>query len=268
MPIDLSQGILGECYFPKYFDMLHFFRHLRSWAVLSLLCLVLGWSFPAQAASDINPKLEQQVLQIIRQHPEVILESVQIYQQKQQQKLNQVRQAFLQDLKTNPQALIGDSPTTGSLQSKTVLIEFSDFQCPYCAEAHKILQQLLAKHPNEVIFVYKNLPLISIHPEALPSAKAAWAAKQQGKFWEYHDALFTNQKQLGEALYISTAKSLNLDLDKFKKDRYLADTAISKDIQLAAKLGIAGTPFFVINSKSFSGVVQLSDIEKILAEPQ
>ncbi|MCM0589439.1 MAG: thioredoxin domain-containing protein [Gloeotrichia echinulata IR180] len=248
--------------------MRQFFRHLRSLAVFSLLCLVLGWSFPAQATSDINPQLEQQVLQILREHPEVIIESVQRYQQKQQQKLNQVRQAFLADLKTNPQAVIGESPSIGSAESKILLVEFSDFQCPYCADAHTTLKQLLAKHPNQLRLVYKNLPLVSIHAEALPAAKAAWAANLQGKFWQYHDALFTNQKQLGEDLYIATAKSLNLDLQKFNTDRNLADTAISKDIQLAAKIGIAGTPFFVISSKILSGVVQLSDIENILANPQ
>ncbi|BDI19197.1 hypothetical protein ANSO36C_49990 [Nostoc cf. commune SO-36] len=114
--------------------------------------------------------------------------------------------------------------------------------------------------------VYKNLPLSSIHVEALPSAKAAWAAHQQGKFWQYHDALFTNQKQLGEALYSDIAKKLNLDLGKFKGDLTLATPAITKDIQLAEKLAVAGTPFFVINSPTFSGVVQLADIKSILAD--
>jgi protein-disulfide isomerase len=239
-------------------------QYMRTWAAISLLCLVITWSFPAQAASRIDPQLEQQVLQIIREHPQAIIESVQAYQQQQQQKLKQAQQTFLQDLKTNPQTVIGESPTTGSTQSKTVLIEFSDFQCPYCAEAHKTLKQLLAKYPDKVKLVYKNLPLISIHAEALPSATAAWAAYQQGKFWEYHDALFTNQKQLGEALYLDIAKKLNLDLDKFKRDLTIATPAITKDIQLAEKLGVSGTPFFIINSPTFSGVPQLADIENIL----
>ncbi len=172
--------------------MRQLFQYMRTWALISLLCLVVGWSFPAQAASSITPKLEQQVLQILREHPEVIIESVQTYQQQEQQKLQQVRQSFLQDLKTNPQSVIGESPTTGSPTSKIVLVEFSDFQCPYCAEAHKTLKQLLAKHQNDVTLVYKYLPLAPIHDEALPAAKAAWAANQQGKFWEYHDALFAN----------------------------------------------------------------------------
>ncbi|MEH2121182.1 DsbA family protein [Nostoc sp.] len=241
------------------------FKYVRTWTAIGLLCLVVvTWSITAQAASRTDPQLEQQVLQIIREHPEAIIESVQAYQQQQQQKTKQVQQAFLQDLKTNPQTVIGESPTTGSTQSKTVLIEFSDFQCPYCAEAHKTLKQLLVKYPDKVRLVYKNLPLTSIHAEALPAATAAWAAYQQGKFWEYHDALFTNQKQLGEALYLDIAKKLKLDLGKFKRDLTLATPAITKDIQLAEKLAVSGTPFFVINSPTVSGVVQLADIESIL----
>jgi protein-disulfide isomerase len=240
-------------------------QYLRTWSGIGLLCLILSWSFPAQAASDINPQLEKQVLQIIREHPQAILESVQAFQQEQQQKLKQARQGFLQDLKTNPEAVIGESPTTGPTQSKILLIEFSDFQCPYCAEAHKNLKQLLAKHEGEVRLVYKNLPLASIHAEALPSATAAWAANRQGKFWEYHDALFTNQKELGEALYLDIAKNLNLDLDKFKRDRSLAAPAIGKDVQLAQKLGIPGTPFFIVNSPAVSGVIQPTDLQSIFA---
>ncbi|MEH2349187.1 MAG: thioredoxin domain-containing protein [Nostoc sp.] len=239
-------------------------QFVRTWTAISLICLVITWSFPAQAVTRIDPQLEQQVLQIIREHPEAIIESVQAYQQLQQQKVKQSQQEFLQDLKTNPQTVIGESPITGSTQSKTVLVEFSDFQCPYCAEAHKTLKQLLAKYPDKVKLVYKNFPLVSIHAEALPAAAAAWAAYQQGKFWEYHDALFTNQKQLGEALYLDIAKKLKLDISKFKRDLTLATPAIIRDIQLAEKLAISGTPFFVINSPTFSGVVQLADIENIL----
>ncbi|MEH2071637.1 MAG: thioredoxin domain-containing protein [Nostoc sp.] len=240
-------------------------QYLRTLAAIGMLCLLLS-SLPAQAASRIDPKLEQQVLQIIREHPEEIIESVQVYQQQQQQKLNQVRQGFLQNFKANPQAVIGDSPTTGSTQSKILLLEFSDFQCPYCAEAHKTLKQLLAKYQDKVTLIYKNLPLTSIHSQALPAATAAWAAYQQGKFWEYHDALFTNQKQLGEELYLDIAKNLNLDLAKFQRDRTLATPAIKKDIDLAEKLAVSGTPFFIINSPTVSGVVELSDIEKILTD--
>lgn len=251
-------GILSD-----YFKSLR--QWLRSLALVGLLCLVLSWSPSAQAASGTNPQLERQVLQIIREHPEVILESLQAYQLQQQNQLQQTREAFLQDLKTDALKVIGESPTIGAPKAKILLVEFSDFQCPYCAEAHKTLKDLLAKHHNDIRLVYKHFPLSSIHSEAIPAAKAAWAAFGQGKFWEYHDALFTHQQELSEKLYIDIAKHLNLDLKRFEQDRQIASTAIQKDLKLATKLGLSGTPFFIINSATFSGAVQLSDIEKILS---
>jgi protein-disulfide isomerase len=123
----------------------------------------------------------------------------------------------------------------------------------------------MAKHQNEVTLVYKHFPLTSIHPQALSAAKAAWAANQQGKFWQYNDALFTQQDKLGEELYLEIAQSLNLDLEQFNRDRNVADTAITQDMQLAEKLGVTGTPFFVMNEEIFSGAMQLSNMEKVLA---
>lgn len=240
-------------------------NYLRSLVILSLLCLIFSWSLPAQAASRISPKLEQQVMQIIREHPEVVLESLVAYQQQQRQQIVQSQQAFMQNLQINPQAVIGNSPVTGSPNSKIVLVEFSDFECPYCAEANKTLKQFMEKHQDQVTLVYKHFPLTQIHAQAVPAAKAAWAALQQGKFWEYSDALFSDQKQLSEAKYLDIATNLKLDLDKFKSDRALADNEILQDMQLAQKLGLTGTPFFVMNGESFSGAVQLSDMEEVLA---
>jgi protein-disulfide isomerase len=221
------------------------------------------WTPTVEAAT--NSRLEEQVLQIIREHPEVIIESVQKYQQKQVSALQETRQAFLQDLKTNPTAAIDGSAVTKGTVAKTILVEFSDFQCPFCAEAHKTLKSLLAKYPDKLTLVYKHFPLVNSHPQAMPAAQSAWAAQQQGKFWEYQDALFTNQKKLGEDLYLDIAKKLNLDLEKFKSERLIADAAIQKDIALAVKLGIAGTPFFVINSGNFAGEVEIQDIEKLIS---
>ncbi len=99
--------------------------------------------------------------------------------------------------------------------------------------------------------MYQNSLLIQIHDQALPAAKASWAAYQQGKFWPYHDAFFTNKQQLGETFYLDIAKNLNLDLAKFKLDVDLANKAIQKDLQLVYKLGLSNTPYFIINSKIF-----------------
>ncbi|MEY2914975.1 MAG: Disulfide bond formation protein [Cyanobacteriota bacterium] len=244
--------------------MFKIFTHFRNLVIFSFISLILSWSLPVQADTKIDPQLEQQVLEIIRKNPEIIIESVEAYQQQQQQQLQQSRQEFINNLQTNPKTIIGDSPTIGANQSKTVLIEFSDFECPYCAEAHKKLKDLLAKYPNKFTLVYKHFPLYQIHEQALPAATAAWAAFQQGKFWEYHDALFTNQKQLGETLYSDTAKKLKLNLTKFASDRKLAIKPIQNDLLLAQKLGLGGTPSFIITSQNFSGPVKLTELEEIL----
>lgn len=193
-------------------------------AGILLICLtLLIWSMPVQAntivnqadtsiSNLINPNLETKVLQIIRNHPEVVREALQAEYLKKQQQQQQAQQYLKQQIRENPSSVIGESPVTGATEQKIVLIEFSDFQCPYCANAHQTLKQFMARHQDEVTLVFKHYPLTSIHPEAIPAAKAAWAANQQGKFWQYQDALFAKQNKLGEKLYVALAKKLKLDM--------------------------------------------------------
>jgi protein-disulfide isomerase len=249
-----------------------FYSHqvLRS-VVLVLLCMeLISCSTPTQAGSTqaTDPQLQAKVVQIIRDNPQVLIESLQAYQQKQREQQQQAQKAILQQMKANPKSVIGDSPTTGASEQKIVLVEFSDFQCPYCSKAHETIKQFITTHKDKVTLVYKHLPLTQIHPEAMPAAKAAWAAGQQGKFWEFHDALFTQQKQLGEPLYVATAKSLNLDLKRFDQDRNsdAANAAIQKDVEMAEKWGIPGTPFLVMNGEPIPGNAQVAEMEAFLAK--
>jgi protein-disulfide isomerase len=124
----------------------------------------------------------------------------------------------------------------------------------------------MSKHQERVTLVFKHLPLSRIHAEAIPAAKAAWAAQEQGKFWDYHNALFKQQDKLGEELYLKIANSLNLDLEKFNGDRNSehAITALEEDVKMAQKIGVSGTPFFIMNGETFSGAVEISDMEKVL----
>ncbi len=243
--------------------------------LVACLAMVLVWFGPLPAwAATVSPKLEEQVLQILRQHPEVILESVQAYQQRQQAVVQQARQTFLTQIQSDPQALIGQSPhtalTTTTGDRKILLIEFADFQCSFCAKAHPAVKQFINKHQNQVALVYKNFPITSIHPEAMTAAKAAWAANQQGKFWEYYDALYSQQDQLGESLYVSAARKLGLDMAQFEQDRNsdAASRSIAADVELAEMLQIEGTPFFALQDKTFAGAVQLTDLEQALAAVQ
>jgi len=247
------------------------FNRLASFLICCLL--ILGLSQPAQSATytslflslSSKSQLETEVLRIIQSHPEVIIQSVQIYQQQQQQSRKQALQTRLQELMANPQKAIATSPITGSTLPKTVMFEFSDFQCPYCAKAHGIIKQFMKQHGDQIALVYKNYPL-NFHPEAEAAAKAAWAADQQGKFWAFHDALFTHQDQLGEDLYLEIAKNLKLDLEKFNHERTseAVESAITQDIQLANSIGIEGTPFFILNGRTFAGAVPITELEKAL----
>ncbi|BAY40007.1 DsbA-like thioredoxin domain protein [Nostoc sp. NIES-2111] len=102
----------------------------------------------------------------------------------------------------------------------------------------------------------------------MPAAKAAWAAEQQGKFWEYHEALFKQQKRLNEGLYRKIAKSLGLNIEKFDEDILgeVANSAIQQDIDLVNQLGINSTPFFIMGSESFASVLSLDDMEQLLSK--
>jgi len=232
-------------------------------------CLFLwGCSGVSATGSGVDAKFKEQVLQVIRDNPEVILESVRDYQQKQQQSQETSRETYVKALKSNPATIIGQSPTTGAKDGKTLLIEYSDFQCPYCAKAHDSLKQLLNRFPNRLTLVYKHFPLTSIHAEAMPAAKAAWAAGQQGKFWEYHNALFEQQNRLSDSLYKEIAESLKLDIQKFNSDRAsaAATTAIEADMKQGEEIGVDGTPFFMIAGEKIAGNIQFPDLEALLSQ--
>ncbi|NEP16360.1 MAG: thioredoxin domain-containing protein [Leptolyngbya sp. SIO4C1] len=144
--------------------------------------------------------------------------------------------------------LVGNSPTKGSSEADVVLFKFSDFQCPYCAVAAGEMKTFMDGR-EDVLYVYKHFPLNSIHPEATPAAKAAWAAQQQDQFWIYHNGLFANQDRLGEALYVELAEQIGLDMEKFNRDRSsdTAAAAVQTDLELAEALQLGGTPTFLMN---------------------
>lgn len=156
---------------------------------------------------------------------------------------------------TDRASLIGSSPTKGNPNAPIVLFKFSDFQCPYCAVAAGNMHEFVGQHDDEILYVYKHFPLTQIHPEAMPSAKAAWAAGQQGQFWLYHDGLFVNQNRLGEGLYIELAEAMQLDLAQFNRDRASAEAeaAIEQDLALAEQLQLQGTPSFIMNDLLIPG---------------
>lgn len=152
--------------------------------------------------------------------------------------------------------LVGESPTLGAEEPVVQVIKFSDFQCPFCRQAHPMLKQLITEYGDQVQLVYKHYPLVQIHPEAVPAAQASWAAQQQGKFWEYQDELFDKQGFLGEDLYVSTAEKLDLDLEQFNQDRRsrAARQAVNEDLQMGRRMGVNSTPTLLVNGQLVRGV--------------
>ena len=154
-------------------------------------------------------------------------------------------------------AVRADDPVQGKAEAPVTVVEFSDFQCPFCARATPAVKELAAAHPEKVRVVWKHLPL-SFHQNAVPAALAAEAARAQGgpeKFWAMHDKLFAGQASLSQSLYEASARELGLDLDRFKRD--MADpklkARVEEDAQLAQKLGVSGTPTFIVNGERVVG---------------
>jgi protein-disulfide isomerase len=146
---------------------------------------------------------------------------------------------------------VGDSPSKGPADAKVTIVEFSDYQCPFCSQAEPLIDQVMQAYPKDVKRVYKQFPLTSIHPNALPASKAAVAAGKQGKFWEMHAKLFGNQRDLSPDNYKKWAEELKLDMARFEKDLAAPDVqgAIDKDGQEARAADVTGTPTIFVNGK-------------------
>lgn len=142
------------------------------------------------------------------------------------------------------------APFLGPENAPVVIVEFSDFECPYCGTVSPLLEEALAKYPKEVKIVFKQFPL-SLHKQARSAALASLAAHRQGKFWEYHDLLFENQKSLSEAKYLELAKKIGLDPERFSKDYKgpAGQQALGRDMADAQMAGVHGTPTIFVNGR-------------------
>jgi protein-disulfide isomerase len=160
------------------------------------------------------------------------------------------------------------SPDRGPAGAPVTIVEFSDFQCPYCANMSSTLQQVMAKYRTQVRLVYRNFPLAQIHPNAEKAAEAGLCAGDQGHFWEMHDLMFQTRNLLKDEDLKAKAAQLKLDTDKFNSCLISGATAnrVKQDMYAGAKLGLTGTPGLFINGRFVPGAVPLADITKIIDE--
>ncbi len=156
-----------------------------------------------------------------------------------------------------PKVNIGYDPSRvrGNPSALITIVEFSDFQCPFCKQVQATLKDLLSKYDGRVKVAFRDFPMRALHPQAQISAEASRCAEAQGKFWEYHDALFAAQTKLDEPELEATAGKLGLDEEAFhaclSTGKFKA--AIDQDVQEGTKVGVAGTPGFFINGEFVNG---------------
>ena len=158
-------------------------------------------------------------------------------------------------------------PSIGPEDAEIVLVEFSDFQCPYCKRWFEdTYKPLLAAYPGQIRLVYRNLPLTSLHPQAMSAAVASLCADDQGAYWPYHDKLFSGEYDLGREAYLQYAADLDLDEAAFESclDSGKFDDFIQEDMNFSLDLGVRSTPTFFINGVPIVGAQPLSAFEQLI----
>lgn len=169
---------------------------------------------------------------------------------------------LLEDPVTIP---VAGAPVTGTSGARITLVEFSDFQCPFCIKAAEKLKAVLKAYPNDVKLIFKEFPLDS-HSQAAGAALAAIAAHHQGKFWQMHDALFAHRQDLSRKTILAVAGELGLDMKKFTADLDSPDTkrTVARDLEDGDKAGVDATPTIFIDGRRYNGSLELDAIGPIL----
>jgi protein-disulfide isomerase len=177
------------------------------------------------------------------------------------------------------EAAIAGRPFRGNAKAEVTIVEFSDFQCPYCTRGAQTMEQVIAKYPNDVKFVFKHFPL-NFHPWALPAAVAAECANNQKPeaFWALHDAYFKNQKDITPANLaeknkeylagsgIDMAKFVACSEDKDTEEYKKASQTVNADMSLGGRLGVSGTPGFFVNGHFLNGAMPIEQFDEAIAK--
>ncbi|MFV0388963.1 MAG: DsbA family protein [Pyrinomonadaceae bacterium] len=143
----------------------------------------------------------------------------------------------------------------GTSNAPIELVEYGDYQCPYCGKASSIVAAIQKALGDKLKFAFRNFPLSQIHEHALKAAIAAEAAAKQGKYWEMHEVLFENQTSLDDASLVRYASDIGLDINRFEEDFSLPDVAkkVENDFESGVRSGVNGTPSFFVNGEKYNG---------------
>src|SRR5262249_18889162 len=199
----------------------------------------------------------------------------------QTQRLDTRREEFLQTLRAQAKVVINlplpqfrlkasteGAPFRGGSQAPVTIIEFSDFHCPYCGKVQTTLALALARYGEKVKLAYRHFPIDQLHPQARKAAEAAVCAQEQKKFWDYHDRLYGGGADASPERLKAIAQAVGLDAAAFesclKSGRI--QTAVRKDVEEGVRLGLTGTPAFLINGRMLSGAQPLESFIRVIEE--
>jgi protein-disulfide isomerase len=155
-----------------------------------------------------------------------------------------------------------DDHVQGNAKAEVTLVEYGDFECPYCGAAYPVLKEVQRLMGDGLRFVFREFPLAQSHPHALAAAEAAEAAAAQGKFWPMHDLLYAHQNALGNVHLLAYARELGLDLNRFSKEieSHLYRARIDEDFRGGIRSGVNGTPSLFINGQRYDGPVEVKPL--------
>ncbi len=231
---------------------------------------------PEPTDVELNAVYAIQKEQLNRPYPDVkpqlaqTLKKAKIQQARQDYSARLRDQARISMLLNPPRVEVSFDPARvrGNPKAKVMIVEFSDFQCPYCGQVEATLKNVLARHEGVVALAFRDMPISQIHPFAQGAAEAARCAGEQGKFWEYHDLLFGEQNSLDRNGLIGKAAKLQLDAKQFdsciSSEKFKAQ--VQQDSQEGMRAGVSGTPGFFINGIFMSGAQPEATFEKAIQE--
>lgn len=222
---------------------------------LVLLCgLFISQNLRAEDPAAFTEGQKEQIQQIIKQYlldnPQIIMDSVQAYQQQQAEQQDKIAE---QKVGEHLGALTSkDAPSAGNPDGDITIVEFFDYNCGYCKRAFPDIQQVLSSDKN-VRFVFQDMPILG--PTSLTAAKWALAAHKQGKYFEYHAELMKHNGAKNESELSKLAEKIGLDVEKMKKDAGSREVkeAIDKNMDMAREIGIQGTPAFILDGALMRG---------------
>lgn len=176
--------------------------------------------------------------------------------------------AHLQEPKVLDDAVqipVAGAPSTGPANAKITIVEFSDFQCPYCSVAVGEINALLKAYPTQVRLIFKQFPL-ETHPQADLAAAAAIAAHKQGKFWPMHDAMFAHRNDLSRKNILALAKQVGINVDQFESDLDSTEVreTVVRDVQDGDRAHVEGTPTLFISGQRYNGAVTLASLKPVI----